>query len=64
MRWPWKRRGITRDEAIESRSHLAEVQHMEQAVDRALARRRATKDRNGFGPLFPEATSLTRRERP
>ena len=60
MRWPWKRRGITRDEANESRSHLAEVQHMEVVVDHTLARRRATKNRNGFGPLFAEA--LPKRE--
>ena len=61
MRWPWKRRGITRDEARQSRSHLAEVQQMEQVVDFTLQRRRATKNRNGFGPLFAEA--LPKRER-
>ena len=64
MRWPWKRRGISPDEARKSREHLAEVLARDEAVDLALARRRATKDRNGFGPLFAEATSLTRRERP
>ena len=62
MRWPWKRRGITRDEANESKAHLAEVRATEPVVEHTIAVRRATKNRNGFGPLFAEA--LPKREKP
>jgi len=59
VRWPWKRRGITRAEAQKSRAHLAHVDAREALVDHTLAQRRATKNRNGFGPLFEEG--FTRR---
>lgn len=54
MRWPWKRAGISADEATQSREHLAEARARELTVDHALQRRRATKNRNGFGALIDE----------
>lgn len=61
MRWPWTRRGISRDEARESREHLALVREQDQAVDLALRQRRYTKNRNGFGALMDEGFTAGRR---
>lgn len=60
--WPWKRRGITPLEAAQSKEHLAEVRAREPEVARAIANRRARRNRNGFAALIDEG--LTGGHRP